>query len=307
MLKTIDMTEYLETMCPNTLMEISKVRSIGKTNQINRSSTTGNAVQIVATLENDPKSNGIIHEIDRLLVYSDDFHQALSSKRLRFDFASLFPELTNNNIRGRGTTLPNLQFRIPAGYLKNLTMNTPASINFLTPYYKYQNYQGDEMDIYSISNTMYDFSIILPPIPYGTYEARFGYLMNGKRGVAELFMDNQPLGVPINLYNASSNVEIGYVTPGVDASDPNGFENDKVMRNHGYMKAPACFKVPTTGWSYGENARMSPQLLRKIIGTFSFQTNTNHTLTVKGLSGGEFQLDFIEFVPVSLLETEDIY
>ncbi len=307
MLKTIDMTEYLETMCPNTLMEISKIRSTGKTNQINQSTSTGNAIQILTTSENDPKSNGIFHEIDQLLVYSNVFQSELSNKRLRFDFASMFPELTNNNLRGRGTTLPNLQFKIPAGYVKRINMSSMTNLVYLTPYYKYQDYQGDELYLSPNSYKVYDFSIVLPPIPAGTYEIRYGYLTNGKRGVAELYLDNQSIGAPINLNSTSSTAEIGYVTPGMDASDPYGFENDKALRNHGYMKGPASFKVPTPGWSYGENARMSPQLLRKILGTFSFSTATNHRLTVKGLSYGEFQLDFIEFVPTSLLETEDIY
>lgn len=35
MLKTIDMYEYLETMCPNTLIEVKKDRLKGKTNILN--------------------------------------------------------------------------------------------------------------------------------------------------------------------------------------------------------------------------------------------------------------------------------
>lgn len=307
MVKTVDMTEYLETMCPNTLLEISKIRSTGKTNQLNRSISTGKATQILASSENDPKLNGLYHEIDKPLIFSSDLQQELSAKRLRFDFASLLPELTNNGIRGRGTTSPNLQYRIPANYLKNLSLAQPADVVFLTPYYKYQDYQGDELYVASLYNIPFDFSITLPPIPAGTYEVRYGYLTNGKRGVIHLFLDNQTLEEPINLNIASTSMDIGYVQPGTDPSDPNGFENDKTLRNHGFMKAPACFKVPTPGWSFGENARMSPQLLRKIVGTFSFNTFAKHLLTVKGLSLGEFQLDYIEFVPVSLLETEDIF
>ena len=73
------------------------------------------------------------------------------------------------------------------------------------------------------------------------------------------------------------------------------------------MKAPACFKVPVSGWSFGENARYSSNNLRRILGTFTFNAAGNHLLTVKGLSYGEFMLDYIEFVPVSVLESEDIY
>jgi len=307
MLKTSDMVEYMETMCPNTLMEISKIRSTGKTNQINRSRSTGNAIQILTSSENDPKYNGVFHEIDQVLAYTSDFQSELSSKRLRFDIASLFPELTNNNLRGRGLTSPNLQFKLPAGYIERITLSNQTKVDYLTPYYKYQDYEGDELYLSSTAGNVYNFSMVLPPIPAGTYEVRYGYLINGIRGVAQLLIDDQPLGAPINLNLMATVADIGYIIPGSDASDPFGFENDKVLRNHGYMKGPANYKVPSTGWSFGENARMSPQILRKIVGTFSFSRASNHVLTVQGLSSGEFMLDFIEFVPTSLLETEDIY
>lgn len=307
MLKTCDMFEYLETMCPNTLLEISKIRSTGKTNQINRSSITGNTVQILASSENDPRYNGIFHEIDQPLIYSNAVQSELSGKRLRFDFAALLPELNNNNLRGRGMTQPNLQFKLPPGFIKRINISALSSLNFMTPYYKFQDYEGDELGIKSSYNGVYDFSVELPPIPAGSYEIRFGYLTNGNRGVAELFLDNQPVGAPINLNMNGTHIEIGNVTPGSDTSDPMGYENDKVMRNHGYMKGPANYKVPMVGWSFGENARMCSVIVRKILGVYSFSTATTHLLTVKGLSPGEFQLDFIEFVPTSLLETEDIY
>ena len=34
--------------------------------------------------------------------------------------------------------------------------------------------------------------------------------------------------------------------PGTDPADPDGYENDKMMRNRGYMKGPASFKVINT-------------------------------------------------------------
>jgi len=178
---------------------------------------------------------------------------------------------------------------------------------FMTPYNMFLDYEGDEFMIATQSGNNYEFSITTPPIPAGLYEVRFGYLANGKRGVAEFYVDDIPVKEPVNLNTDGTNPEIGYVLPGSDINDPLGYENDKTMRNHGYMKAPACFKVPVTGWSYGENARYSNAALRKILGTFTFKTAGSHNLSVKGLSYGEFMYDYIEFVPVSALETEDIY
>ena len=47
MLKTFDMYEYIETMCPNTLLEVKKERSSGQTNLLNKNSESGDVVRIV--------------------------------------------------------------------------------------------------------------------------------------------------------------------------------------------------------------------------------------------------------------------
>jgi uncharacterized surface protein with fasciclin (FAS1) repeats len=310
MIKTRDMYEYIETMCPNTLIEVTKVRTSNKTNLLNIhvSSEDNLSKMVQITSYNDKTAvNGVYHEVNDMLVYSYDVANMMATKRLRFEAAGFFPELTNNNLRGRGNTLPNLQFKLPRGYIDRISCSEQTTVNYLTPYYKYQDYEGDELFLSSTIGKLYDFSIVTPPVPAGTYEVRFGYLTNGKRGVAQLYFDGVPAGVPLNLNTAATASSIGYVAPGKDPDDPFGYQNDKMMRNRGYMKGPACFKVPTTGWSDGENARMSPQLLRKILGTYTFKTPGNHVLMVKGLSGGEFMMDYLDFVPTSVLENEDIY
>ena len=307
MIKTRDMYEYIETMCPNTLIEIKKERLTGKTNLINYSRETGRVIQISSTNFDKDATNGVYHEIDGMLVYDQIQENELSTKRLRFDAASFFPELTNNNMRGLGNTLPNKQYRLPRGYISRITSSEQTVVSYLTPYYKYQDFQGDEIFLGAASGKLYDFTIVTPPVPAGTYEVRFGYLTNGKRGVAQLYIDDVPAGVPLNLNNKADDISIGYKSPGSEPDDPFGFENDKMMRNRGFMKGPANFKVPTTGWTYGENARYCEAALRRILGTYTFSKAQTHTMTVKGLSGGEFMFDYLEFVPTSALESEDIY
>ncbi|MDP4270797.1 MAG: hypothetical protein Q8909_11820, partial [Bacteroidota bacterium] len=99
MLKTVDMNEYYETLCPNTLVEVSKIRTINKTNLINRNPDTGNAIQIVSGFNDSITYNGFYYGIDKILSYNPDVDRVLSNKRLRFDMASLFPELTNNGFK----------------------------------------------------------------------------------------------------------------------------------------------------------------------------------------------------------------
>lgn len=307
MVKTADMYEYIETMCPNTLMEIVKIRSTNKTNIINRNSETGKSVRIMKENSDIDARNGVYHEIDDVLVYDEATHNMISGKRLRFDSASFFDELTNNNMRGRGTTDPNLRFQLPRGYVKRITCSEQTVVGYLTGYPKYQNYEGDEIFLRGSPGRLYDFEIETLPVPAGTYEVRFGYGANSNRGVAQLYFDGLPAGVPINLSTTATNSAIGYVSPHTEAFDYDGYENDKMMRNRGYMKAPAVFRVPVEGWFYGENSRYSAQLLRRILGIFTFKTAGTHILGVKGLSSGEFMFDYLEFVPTSILESEDVY
>ena len=303
----VNMNEYLEPMCPNTLIEITRKGGTNETNLINRISSTDKSIHIVKANSDKDATNGVYHEIDGLLVYNRAVDNEMSTKRLRFDAASFFPELTNNNMRGLGQTKPNLQYRLPRGYVSRISSSEQTVISYLTPYDKYQDFQGDEIFLGATTGKLFDFSIVTPPIPAGTYEVRFGYLTNGKRGVTQLYFDNEPAGVPLNLNTYSSDMSIGYEAPHTVAADYEGYENDKMMRNRGYMKGPACFKVVVPGWSSGENARYSTAALRKILGTYTFKNAGNHLLSAKGLSGGEFMFDYLEFVPTSVLENEDIY
>ncbi|MFT3752038.1 MAG: fasciclin domain-containing protein [Paludibacter sp.] len=305
-----DMYEYIETMCPNTLIEVKKDRSLGGVNLFNYCRETGLSTQLATSNINKDAGNGVYHEIGGMLVYSVDVANELSSKRLRFDSSSFFDELTNNNMRGRGTvksTSQNINFKLPRGYISRISSSEQTVVAYLTCYEKFQNYEGDEIYLNAAKGKLFDFSIITPPIPAGTYEIRFGYLTNDKRGVAQLYFDDVPCGVPLNLNTRSSDASIGYEAPHTVADDYEGYENDKMMRNRGYMKGPASYKVPVTGWSYGENARYSTQILRRIMGTYTFNSAGHHKFSVKALSGGEFMFDYLEFVPTSALETEDIY
>jgi len=308
MLKTQNMFEYLEPMCPNTLIEIKKDRQMEPNIfLINYQSESNTFIKINKANYDKDATNGVFHEIDGMLVYSKNEEAELSSKRLRFDAASFFPEFANNNMRGIGLTDPNLQYRLPRGYIDRIKSSEQTVVSYLTPYRQYQDYEGDEIFIGSTTGNLYDFSVVTPPVPAGTYEVRFGYLTNGRRGVVQLYVDNVPAGVPFDLNTTATNPLIGYETPGTMPADLFGYENDKMMRNRGYMKGPACFKVPVvTTWSGGINARYSPQLLRKILGTYTFSTAGNHVLGVKGLSGGEFMMDYLEFIPTSALESEDV-
>ncbi|MDA3853147.1 MAG: hypothetical protein PF444_02755, partial [Bacteroidales bacterium] len=247
--------------------------------------------------------NGVYHEIDGLLSYNSNFVSELSSKRLRMNPASFFPEFTNNSIRVSHANSPNghILWLFPKGYLERLSASEITEFGYFTAEDDWCNYQGDEV---IMNKCMYDIEVETLPVPAGTYEVRFGYKANGNRGKAQLYWDGEPCGIPLDLSITGDQPKIDYVLPGKDAEDLSGFENDKMMRNRGYMKGPASFKGVSA--SQGIVARNNIQTLRRILGTFTFTEASTHFFRAKGLSNSEFMFDFMEFVPTEMIDNEGI-
>ncbi len=304
--KVVDMFEYNETLCPNTLMEIRTLRTTNEYNIINMIPESGKAIRLTSNFDNDAL-NGVYHEIDNILVYNADVERMLSTKRLRMDVSSFFPEFANNNIRvGNsriGGGLFSERWHIPNGYAERITASATTDVHYFNADDRFMDYQGDELFLVGL----YDFEITTINIPPGTYEVRFGYQPTGGRGVAQLYWDGIPTGIPLDLRTLANDPDIGYQYPGTDARDPEGYENDKAMRNRGYMKGPASYSVIAEWWYTGASARMSEDVLRRILGIYTFNEYSTHTFTVKAVKSGEFMFDYLEFVPLEVLEYEDIY
>lgn len=299
--KIYDLYEYIEPMCPNTLIEVKIERATSKVNLINKINGTGEVVQIVSSNYDNDATNGVFHEIDNILVYSNDFAGELSGKRLRLDGSSFFPELANNNLRGMGANIYARNF-IPRGYCDRLKCSENTRFCYLTDP-RYEDYEGDEIWM----RGMYDFSITTPVIPAGTYEIRMGYQPTGSRGAAQLYWDSIPCGIPLDLRLLANDPKVGFEIPGTNLADLNGYENDKMMRNRGYMKGPDSYFSDKKDWYPAANARYSKQSLRRILLRKEFKVAQNHVFTVKAIREGEFMLDYLEFVPVEMLENEDTH
>jgi hypothetical protein len=81
-------------------------------------------------------------------------------------------------------------------------------------------------------------------------------------------------------------------------------ENDKAMRNRGYMKGPASCVLNKND----DSMRKSELALRKIVGTFNI-TKGDHWLRFKNVTENEksgenylqFNQDYLEIVPTSVI------
>ncbi len=280
--------EYYETMLKYRILEIKAG------NQINTLSD-GTSVTVNESESNISGMNGFIHVLNDILVYdTDKMENDVLAKRIRVDAYAIAPELTNNNIRWQ--LVGNDPYTLPGTYCgEHFKFNDDSKV-ILWANEGWTNYQADEISI----RGWYDFTLRLPPVPPGTYEVRVGYRAESWRGIAQLFIDNQIVGIPVNLAYGGAEPQIGWVKDELTADD--GEENDKMMRNRGYMKAPNSI------WSLNgpKTLRSEVNALRIIVGQFTWQEYGPHFFRAKNVEreDGEFHLDYIEVVPTSYIDKE---
>jgi hypothetical protein len=222
------------------------------------------------------------------------------NKRLRMDVSSLVPEMVTNKLRGwyqspGGETL----MIIPYNYFQNLKYTEGSQLHIYGSTGDYNNL-GDEF----LFVGKYDLTLRLPPVPPGTYEIRLGYSANSHRAISQIYLDSIPCGIPLDMKIRPDykNELLGWVADGDDEAVNR--ENDKAMKNHGYMKGPASVKIPSSG-----DILRDKYALRKIIATRSWGKTEAHFLRIKSVeedTQAQMMIDYIELVPSTVWETEDI-
>lgn len=255
---------------------------------------------------NQESLNGIIHTIDKILIYNEDEMVGnVLKERMRWDITSIFPELTNNGVRWAQQDQYTLTY-IPDNFCSRLRINNnDTHVYYLRPHSTslggYVNFMGDEL----LVTGKYDFQYRLPHVPKGNYEIRFGFSQSDARGVAQFYLDGKICGIPVDMRNTTENQTI------IGWFDEDGMtedeirESDKAMRNRGFMKAPASCHMTKDG----ESMRESVLAVRRIVGTFRLDPG-NHWLRFKDVmenSTGklnEFNQDYLEIVPLSVINDQ---
>jgi len=284
--------EFIESMYPNALMKVNDGMSGLKINEDLDRGVNGVTILSQDAASKDQSSmNGVYHLIDDVLLYTEATQTMLLNTRIRFDISSLMPELTTNGIRG----LSGKDFCFPQGYLANLKFSKESRLYYLGPRLNWENYQGDEL----MGLGSYDLTLRLPPVPPGTYELRYGYNANQFRGVAQIYVDGAPIGIPLDLRIWADNPKIGWLAD--EFTTDNGVENDKMMRNRGYLKGPITFQ--SQNGDQKMIARNHKGALRRVIGTFTFENSEPHYIRFKSVledPSAQFHMDFIEYVPKNI-------
>jgi uncharacterized surface protein with fasciclin (FAS1) repeats len=279
--------EYIETM-NNTLIEGCNQGGAGL---VFNKRANGSAIRIISP--NHEAVNGVFHEIDDILVYDSGMETDVLNKRLRMDAATMLPELNTNKMRFAVEAL----LLLPKGYLSNIDYADNSEI-FYKVYAGYANTGGDEV----LLGGKYDFTLRIPPVPPGTYEIRIRYHASDpvQRGVAQVYFDGVPCGIPLDMRITASNPKIGYIAD--SETDDNGVENDKMMRNRGYMKDINTSYL----YNFTAIARGDSPAMRRILTTKTFHTTAPHFLRIKCVEerSANFQVDYLEFVPTHVIATE---
>lgn len=279
--------EYYETMLQYRLIEIKSG------NKLN-TQKDGTHVSLNDSIVNLNGLNGYIHALNKVLVYDkNSMENDVLNKRIRFDCYAIPPQLANNNIRWK---MINNSHTLPDGYCDDYFSYTKETKLMLWASESWTNYQADEM----VMNGWFDFTLRMHPVPPGTYEIRLGYRAETWRGVAQIFIDKEIVGIPVDLRILGTDSRVGWVAD--DLTTDNGVENDKMMRNRGYMKAPSS--IFTLNGS--RTLRSDNMSLRIIIGTFTFQDYAPHYFRAKNVESEDlqFHFDYLEYVPVSYIDKE---
>lgn len=271
------------------------------------------------TYENDG-ANGYYFPINHVLVNSSETADALGSERMRIDFSTFFPELLSNDIRGSKPSY------FPKGYFAGITNeSSDTKIYYLQEYFcgkgdNWRDYQGDEIMVVG----QYDLTVKLPRVPKsGIYELRLASSNNTLRGMVQVYIGTSPnrmetpTGLPIDMRET---IDMIPGKPWVDDKnvqydEMTCRENDRNLRNNGYMKAPQYFHVGGKNKD-GDIVRNieSSCALRRILTTQYFDANKTYYLRFKSaipnLATAQLFLDYIEFVPSSVYNgtvPEDIW
>ena len=295
--------DYTQTLSPYGIVEIQRDIQGPVLNK----RKDGSAVRVLRIPEENTAENGFVHEIEEILIYDEGVESDVLNKRIRMDVTSLLPEMQTNRLIGNATYENKNGLVFPAGYFKNmiqLSEGTQIQYGGAMP----SGWSDLHLDEFLIAGK-YDVKLRLPPLPPATYEIRIGYTANPIRGVLQIYLDGLPLGIPLDMTKTASHPDIGYERPNPESvEDPGGLENDKMMRNRGYMKGPATVFVSLSASRVEETLRYASNSLRRIL-TSARLDEGEHWLrfkSVEDITTREFMFDFLEFVPTSYLDYEDV-
>ena len=357
-------TEWMNTLLDHSLLKIEKVynreseRDVDFPGELYLNHSTpsiyNNFTKVRGAHINDPgvannfSLNCAFFLVDDVLTFDPTTRNNVMNTRIRTDFVSMFPELTTNNMRLHGnyrtqpghTSADNdengangFNFYAPPGYLKNVEFNEDAIFFIQRPKLQWWNWGGDEINILGSS---YDVTLRLPSVPPGTYEVRIGYPGMIDRGIAQIYVDDIPQGLPLDMRYQADDSRVAGIYAGDVAgtatlwdglTEEERTENMRTMKNNGYYRGPASIYMAFGSWA-GKNptpvdppkgeaqyANYNRYTYRRKVCDLQVEPGKHHTIRFRSVytlgNKGCFVLDYLEMVPIEIAGAgglvEDIY
>ncbi len=348
-----DPTEWISTLLDYSMIKLEKVYNLVDPQvekhtgfYVNHSAATkyngGERVRgaILTTPGTENFSlNVAYYYLDDVVAYDGTMRNNVMNTRIRIDFSTMWPELTNNDIRlcgdpwGQPNHAPDrddsevgganngFNYYLPSGYLKDCDFSETTVFFVQRPKLEWWNWGGDEINILGSS---YDVTFTLPKVPPGTYEFRLGYPGMVDRGIAQIYLDGVPQGIPIDMRYQADDPRVGglYVPGELETGRRDDYysaevleENARVMRNNGYYAGPrSCYTgldydtpVPTFDASSCYPMYNNHYTFRRKICDVVVRPHTDHKIRIRSvftsLNRGCFILDYFEMVPISICGT----
>lgn len=312
--------DWYETLLSHTMLNVQKLtvgkylgKGIRNAHYVNRRvdaefTHEGAKVDKVAEYKS-AAMNGIYFYVDDLVAFDQKTQSEVQNKRIRMDFSTLFPEIITNGIRLNGDPTKGYDeaerygknYYFPQGYLKGVKVN--GYLLYRRPHNHYRCFEGDEFNLQGD----YDVSFRLPPVPSeGEYQIRLGYAPSDTRGIGQVYFDDMPQGIPIDMTKTLNDLGVPLANNYSLLSKDEKAAERKMLKNLNYYRGPMGAYMLQSGAHYYLGLHTSS--VRRIICTVHIKPDEDHYLRFRNVSNNgssELMLDFIEIVPRSVYGVTD--
>ncbi len=323
--------DWYETLLPHTMLKIEKLTMLKyadadpmRERYINRRRDDEYRIRgalIQKNVENEYSNqaiNGWYFYVDDILAFDETTRDIVDNSRIRMDFSTIFPELETNGIRQNGnvkqqdpeydeTGKYGRNYYFPSGYLKGVRKCTGYFV-YRRPHDYYDSYEGDEFNLFG----NFDIEFKIPPVPYeGDWQIRLGYAAEFSRGIAQIYFDGKPQGIPLDMTKDLTDASLlgaEWVQDYSSMSDAEKSADYKNLKNKGYYRgAMGGYRYDGAGASTFRQFVTVQMTLRRVLCTVHIDPKEDHYLRIRCVSTGqtEFDLDYLELVPKSVYGVSD--
>ena len=242
---------------------------------------------------NQQALNGRYFYLDDLMEYSTTVRDKVLNCRIRIDATTLSADFMNQGARGNLGWDENYLFAFKRGYIEGWKISPESFVGVHCDNVWWSSYLGNAVAV----KGQYDVQIKLPNPPPGLYEIRLAYVASEERGVVQVYFNNTPCGIPVDLRKGVwEYVELNQES--LKNDEEYNISIDKTLRNLGYMLGPDSYGKPGAN-----NFRIdAPEHLRRILTTEQFTEGKENWLRFRQVLDGdaEWSFDYIELCPKSV-------